>query len=163
MNVLAFRGWQHEYLGFTSSLEGSERNEGPFLFLTTSFSTFLPLTSRGGQSGQWQINVELYSSIELDAILVRFPQRTLHGKLLTWLSDSEHNFRDSSKWQNWASRAEKGQQTVWSAGFAGVPHKSSQDGHAFVALYSGGNDVVKDLHLPFPLVPPLTSHPTLSH
>lgn len=52
--------------------------------------------------------------------------------------------------------------TAWGARLAGALHKSSGNGHAFVPLYSGGNDLVNAWHLPFPPVPPLTPHLTLS-
>ena len=57
------------------------------------------------------------------------------------------------------SRAGKGHQPLYSAWSVWALNKYSQDGDAFVLIYSGGNDLVNARHLSLPSMPPLTPNP----
>lgn len=160
-----------------SPTEGSKGNQTSFLFFVScyfiSFSTFPSffslsfyhiffLQNYNGWGEQVKISGMLWSGLEVDSIFMHFHHRTFYVKSLTcYQRDAQWTqLRDSSKWQDGKSpRAGKGRQTLYSARSVWVLNKCSQDGDAFVPLYSGGNDLVNALHLPLPSMPPLTPNP----
>lgn len=131
-----------------------------FIFSFLLFNFILNNWDRWGE--RLKINGLFWKSIELDSIFMHLSQRTFYVKSLTCYQRYSQwtQLRDSSKWQNWESPGqEKVTRLCTSAWSVWVLNKCSQDGGAFVRLYSGGNDLVNALHLSLPSKPPLTLHP----
>lgn len=129
------------------------------MLLTASFSTFPTLNSQREPRGQWKQMSSLGAALSLTLSLCA----SLKGPFMVncSLATSEHDVEihqhDKTEPLGHGKVA-----TAWGARLAGALHKSSGNGHAFVPLYSGGNDLVNAWHLPFPPVPPLTPRLTLS-